>query len=208
MRLYLVIELSSNNIKQEKFKLSAMETKLKSFMKIFEFCGFQHFSLEEIASSDKEKRPTILRFFHMIFRVFLIAAVSCLVVVQRQESRSSFEPQVTVKNVVMHTIQASFNAGLILVCVSSIVESFVSTKKIKKVFKNVNQIVEIAQRELGVSIDFENFRKSSWKRLWFSLVFFSISHSTLTYFNRNEKKNLVESASWGISSVVHANECL
>jgi hypothetical protein len=161
-----------------------METELKTFLNIFELLGLQYFSLRELTVDNLKKRPTFLR---AIFMLILVTIVCSLMIFVVNSDNPEVEGKVTAKNVVMFAIKRSFNLGMILVCCSSIVQSFVSTKKIKKVFMNIRQVVKIVQSEFDVCVDFKRFKISALKKLWFLLIFFATIHASVTLVYWNEE---------------------
>lgn len=166
-----------------------METELKSFLNIFELLGLQYFSITELNVDNFKKRPTFLR---AIFMLVLITIVCSLMIFFVTNETSAVEGKVTAKNVIMYAVKRSFNLGMILVCCSSIVQSFVSTKKMKKVFMNIRQVVEIAKVEFDVCVDFKRFKKSALRKLWFLLLFFATIHGSVTLFYWNEENLFIK----------------
>lgn len=89
----------------------------------------------------------------------------------------------TAKNLLIYGILNSLNVGLILVMVTSIVQSYLSTQKTKKIFINLKMIGEISQRKFDVVINYKNIRNYACRRAAYMIGFFLTSHAIATSFH-------------------------
>lgn len=177
------------NMKTEKFKKPAMETELSSCLKVFEFIGLQFFSLKDLTVDNSKKRPT---FFRAVFMMVFVTIICLLMIGFILKDNTAITGKVSAKTIVMHVIQRSFNIGMILVCCSSTIQSFVSTLEIKRVFMNLKEIEKIINQEFSVQIDFKTFKENAWKRLYIMLTSFTILHGGTSLFHMYEEDIVVK----------------
>lgn len=175
-------------MKEEKQKTSHMEVELNICGKFFEFMGLQYFSLKELNAQNVNKRPTIFRTFHLVILILIL----CTTLVLSIEENSTSHGKVTAKNVIMLAVKSSLNIGLTSVMCISLVQSFMSTKKNKKIFLNLKKISEITHQEFGVEVNFKSLKAKSLRRLCFIYVGFAALHGSVTLFYIFNEKILVK----------------
>lgn len=169
--------------KNRKMKVRAMEEEFNSSLVLFELMGLQFFSLKLLTRENMNDRPSFLRFFHMV--ILLVFVSTLMVVFMASNSYAITEENVTAKNVLNFAISNSMNVGLILVVSTSIIQSFMSTRCVKKIFLNVKDIMKLYRQELDVIIDFRRIKKSTLKKVLLVILFFISTHGTVTLIKRN-----------------------
>lgn len=145
-----------------------MEEEIGSSLLVFELLGLQCFSLKRLTLENERKRPTILRTFYMfiLFCCILILTI-CFV---SHDPTFKIEKRST-KDITMFTIQNSMSLGLLLVVLTSFVESYFFTPTIKNVFINCKEISRICHNEFTIKMDFKKIKKEVRRRIIMGIVF-------------------------------------
>ena len=148
-----------------------MEKEIGGSLFLFEVLGLQCFSLKHLKPENVDKRPNILRTIYM----FLLFCSLCAFTVgyvshDRALTLQKKEP----KYFLVFIIKNSMSVGLILVVFTSFVESYRSTKNIKKIFLNAKEITKACFNKFNVVVDFKKSKKGSWKRVLKGIIFLVI----------------------------------
>lgn len=93
------------------------------------------------------------------------------------------EENLTAKNVLMFAVQHFMNFGLILVTCASIVQSYTTTHKVKLIFMNFKEILQIFQQNFGSDLDVQKVKVLSRKRMICVFVFIILLHGTVMLIN-------------------------
>lgn len=148
-------------------KVPTLFKELNSALFIFELTGFQYFSLKSLTRDNLNTRPPICRTIYMLMLVFLVTGsmgfFSYLTSSMHQET-------LTAKNILMFTIEQSMNVGILLVISTSLIQSFTSTRKIKKIFLNTSEIIQLAKQIFNITVDIKKIRRDTWKRMLFLIA--------------------------------------
>lgn len=142
----------------------------------FEVIGLQYFSLKSLTIKSAGTSPSWIRLTYFLF-VLICSTVFC--VIYLSYSFGDQEEKLNAKNILMFIIENSINVGMFVVIWTSLIQSYLTTAKIKTMFLNVNEMVRIVRHEFGKKTDFKQIRKDAWKRLALSLVAFCIFHGIL-----------------------------
>lgn len=167
-------------MEKENEKNSMMESDLDSCLKVFEVLGLQYFSLKHLTRENVNKGPSFCRVAVMLVLLIFVCTLLIFFIVESE----SLE-RVTAKNVVIFAVKNSLNFGLLAVCSISIIESFVCTKNVKKVFLNLKTLVETSHQKLGVSVNLKSFKKSVWKRMLSTFLVLSVAHVSIAVVYMN-----------------------
>lgn len=152
-----------------------MEDALRRFLFMFELTGLQYFSLEH---DNLEDPPTALRRNFMIVLIILTTLlVSSFLMFVPVEAEI-----VTAKNMLNFAIRHSMSVSVVLVVYTSFIQSYTSTRKIKKVFLNNKELVRVCQRDFGMPVDFRHIQRTARKRFFVMTVFLAAAHTVLGLF--------------------------
>lgn len=167
-------------------KLIRIEDELNGSLFFFELMGLQYFSLKSLTQDSLKNKITVYRFVYMVFLlIFVLSFVVAFVVADN----FTFIESLTAKNVIMFAIKNSMNVGLVLVVCTSLIQSYVSTEYIKKIYLNTDEIARLAFCEFKVFIDFKKIKKSVWKRLAIMAVFFITLQGVIGFTNMKYLNN-------------------
>lgn len=142
-----------------------MDKQLNCCLLIFELMGLQYFRLSD---GNFEDRPTFPRAF---FLAFLLAAVSLLVALLSLAAASSENAVAASNNDLMSAFQSCLAIALVLVIYTSLIQSFASTRSLKKFYSLTAEIEELGTQQFNTSIDFKKFKKANLVRLAVFLIF-------------------------------------
>lgn len=157
-----------------------MEKQLNGCLILFEVTGQQYFSLRRLTSQNFNDRPTFLR---TIYLLILLVAMVLLMMVFLFSDNAINAIVMTAKNLLIYGILSSLNVGLMLVMVISLVQSYLSTQKTKKIFINLKMIGEISLRVFDIVINYKNIRNYACRRAAFMAAFFLTTHAIATSFH-------------------------
>lgn len=163
-----------------------MEDALNNFLFVFELMGLQYFSL---VNDNLKDRPTALR---TAFMFVIITLISTLLLCY-----FSFVPLkeeiITSKTVLNFAIKHSMGVGLLLVVYTSIIQSYISTRSIKKVYLNTKEIVRIVYREFNVPVDFNLIKRAARKSILLMSLFLVTVHIVLAIKTVKSLLNAIDS---------------
>lgn len=94
---------------------------------------------------------------------------------------TSLITEVTSKTIFTYVIQKLLSIGLISIVCTSIIESFLTTKCVKKIFLNTEEMALKVLKEFNICIDFNAIRKSVWKKLSVVVIFLLVLHGTYLF---------------------------
>lgn len=157
-----------------------METEFSSSLLIFEVLGLQYFSLKLLSCKTLWTRPSIVRTVYMILLLIFMTGISVWFVTSEAVLETS--STVTAKNVLTFALQHSLNLGLILVVIVSMVQSYFTTPKVKKIYLNFKEITDIALDHFNIKKDFKQVRKGAIKRITVVVSSFVVLHLTSFFF--------------------------
>jgi prepilin signal peptidase PulO-like enzyme (type II secretory pathway) len=181
--------MKMSDVKKEKVKIVTMENELNSCVIVYEIMGLQYFRLKSLTYENYKKKPTKV---HVVFMVVLVTIVLTLMTSYVVKDHSLVEEDLAAKNILMFAIQHSMNCAMMnCVCVS-IVQSFTSTQKIKRIYVNFKEILQIANFEFCCSFDFKLFRNAAFKRMAAMIIFITLLHGTLMSFHIRNEENLIK----------------
>lgn len=164
-----------------------MEDALNSFLFVFELMGLQYFSL---VHDNLKDRPTSFRTAFMIVIVTLISTILfCYLLFVPLKAEI-----ITSKNVLNFAIKHSMALGLLLVVYTSLIQSYISTRSIKKVYLNTKDIVRISFREFNMPVDFNLIKRAARKSFLLMSLFLVTVHITLSIRKVNSLLNALDSA--------------
>lgn len=165
-----------------------MEKELNSCLVIFELSGLQYFSLKSLTSENVNSRPSWVRLVYMlVLLVILTGLVLASIYIEEEESDQSL----TTRNLLGFIIQQSMNAGLILVTVTTLIESYLSTQNMKQLYLNQKEIVQTYSQHFDVIIDFKKVKKMATRRGLALIVFYLGINGVLTAIHLETEKYLL-----------------
>lgn len=168
-----------------KMKTAKIEEELNNCLILFELLGQQYFTLKSLTSRNLTSRPSIFRFIYLVI-VFLF--ISILMVYYIYQDQAVINESLNAKNVLMYAVKNSMHFGMVLVVWTSLIQSFVSTRKIKKIFFNVMETVQLCATEFNVMIKPKLIRNAAWKRISVMIIFFAIVHGGMMILNVSSSK--------------------
>lgn len=165
---------------ERKVKTATVVEELNDCLILFELLGQQYFSLKSLTSRNLTNRPSIYRFIYLVVVCLL---VSMLMVFYIYQDHSAMNESLNAKNVLMYAVKNSMYVGVLIVVWISLIQSYVSTSEVKKIFFNVMETVQLCASEFNVIIDPKLIRNGAWRRLSVMIIFFGIVHGGLTLLN-------------------------
>lgn len=156
-----------------------METELNSCLVIFEMTGLQHFSLKSLTKENAKDKISKARTVGAVTMLLFLSTFMAFFV---YSDNAAAVKTVTAKNVLMFVIQNSMNVGLILVVWTSLIQSYLTTRSVKKIFLNVKDFSQHCYYDFNICINFQQIKKSAWKKMSLITLFFSTVHGTSAYF--------------------------
>lgn len=91
------------------------------------------------------------------------------------------EERIDSKNVMMFAVQHSMIVGIVLVIYVSIIQSYLSTKNIKKFYLNLKEISRIYSKDFRTFVDFDDFRKAACRKIFTVLTFLFAAQTFVGY---------------------------
>lgn len=165
-----------------------MEKELDSCLVIFEISGLQYFSLKSLTAENVKTRPSWVRLIYMlILLVSLTALILWQVYIENVESSKS----VTTRNLLGFIIQQSMNLGLILVIVTTLIQSYTSTASMRQFYLNQKEIVNTYSRHFDIIIDFKKLKKMATRRGLVLIVFYFVINGIITVVHVETEKHLL-----------------
>lgn len=147
-------------------KRSSLVDELSGVLLVFEIFGLQFFSLKSVFLKKSGRKWLILRMVHISVFCALGFGFAYSVI------RGSFDiEKITRKNVLTIFYLHLVNNGYVLAILTSLVQSIYFIKETKEFFKNSQEISEICFRNFNISMDFKQFRSSSFRKIWVTLIF-------------------------------------
>lgn len=163
---------------------------LGSFSKLFELFGLQYFSFRHLKKGSIGDRPT--KNYTVYFLVLLVPLVSLTahfviseVAFQNENARK--------ENYLRFIIVSIMSAGLIVVTLVGLFESYFKTHKLKAILVNATDISSLCVTEFYYLIDYTDFKKV-WKRKCISFCLISLTSTLIVNsvaYLRNSPKKLV-----------------
>lgn len=147
----------------------------------YEVYGLQYFSLKASLKCNFKDSTSISRkiYFALLFIASLVFGGGVIVL------SSIYSGKVSTKNVLTRIYSESINYTAFAALWIDLLQSFDSTKYLKKLFKNSKAIVESCYHELNVTMSFSRLRKSSWQRFLVMGTVFLIMQSTFMFRNKD-----------------------
>lgn len=161
-------------------KVTKLEDEFNSCLILFEVLGQQYFSLKSLQESNVQTRPSVFRLIHMIFLVLLIPVLMIFYILQEH---SYLQESLNAKNILMYVIKNSMNVGMVLVACTSLIQSYISTEKTKKIYMNLRENVQSYINDFNQTINFRMIRNAAFKRLSVMVIFFVVVHGGITLLN-------------------------
>lgn len=171
-----------------KTKYSKIIGQLRNFGFLFEFMGLHYFSLEAFDEEESSDRPSLVRgVYFIIISTLILCFASLYILLDYEEMLKQFLDQ----NITTYAVQNSMKFGMILVVITSNVQSFLATKKIKNFYRNVESILDVMFIEFKMFIDFKKVCRVSKLILAGIISFFCLIHSVLFVQSENDRTYLI-----------------
>lgn len=170
----------------QKTKVPIMEKELNSCLVIFELSGLQYFSLKSLTPENVKSRLSWVRFMYMlVLLVTLTGLVLATIYIQEEEES---DKSITTINLLGFIVKQSMNAGLMLVTVTTLIESYTSTQNMKQLYLNQKEIIRTYSQHFDVIIDFKKLKKMATRRGLVLTTFYLGVNGILTYINIESEK--------------------
>lgn len=165
-----------------------MKTSIKNLNdcgKIFQLFGYQFFSVQKVFSLDA-KPSKCSKLFNVIWFILSFVIVTSLSAANAFiNPKTDFEPSLTAKTALSIAIHEGFEIALVLIyCINSI-QSFKSTEKMQKFFKNSVRISQILQREFHFTLNYLEVKKGCFTLFTVSFSFISLMQIYLYFTDDN-----------------------
>lgn len=165
--------------------LLSFNEEVNSTLLIFEITGMQYFSLNKLTKHNVHERPSIFRLFGVLLVISLIVVMMVFTVTLVPDSLIEKNEALRAKNVLLFTIASSVGKMMILCVICCVLESYTSSRDMKKLFLNSKEIVETIHREFNIIVDLKQIRRSALKRFVAMTIFFMSIHVPIIYFLRH-----------------------
>lgn len=169
-------------------KVKKIEEELNRCLILFEYTGLQYFSLKSLTQSNVDSRPSILRTIYMLV---LFVFVNAMAVSYILLDHSAVKGALTSKNVIMFVVKHSMNVAMVIILSVSFVQSYTSTRHIKKVYLNTKEIARLCS-EFKLDIDFKQIRNDAWKRVAVMISFIFLMHGSVMLAHRNSPNSTLQ----------------
>lgn len=136
---------------------------LSDCTKIFEIVGLQFFTPKYVSSENLSKSPSILRKIYAIFLLITFSGLVTFVIIANKKKTSMIN--IDINNLVVVAVRRAAYNLLFFIIVISITQSYMCTTFFKKVYLNLEEIVEMAKRNFNHDVNFLNFTKTCRIRL-------------------------------------------
>lgn len=172
-----------------------MEKELNNCLKIFELMGLQYFSLKSLTKENANGKISTLRSLGGFVLLIILLGFMAFYIYSNNAKSIKI---ITAKNVLMFVIQNSMNFGLLLVVLTTIIQSYCTTRSVKKIFLNTKQLTDTCCQEFQICVDFRRIKKATWKKISVISIFFVTVHGISTYY---QAKNLLDALPMIIGAV-------
>lgn len=154
-------------------KALSFEQELNSCMIMFEAMGLQYFSLKSLTVHNFRARPSVPR---TIFMLFLVTLITILMIIFIIYDKSLPKEIITAKNVLMQMVRKSLNFNLVLVVWTSLIQSFLSTEKVKKLFFNLTEVSQLSHQYFHMTFDAKRLKRLACRRTLLMMIFLMTVH--------------------------------
>lgn len=165
-----------------------MEENLNNCLILFEYTGLQYFSLKSLTTDNAKNRPTFAR---TVLMLSLFVCINTLAICFIIRDHSIINGELTPKNLIMYLIKHSMNAGFVSTLSVSLIESFVTTRSIKKFYLNSKEIALLCL-SFKLFIDFKKISKNYWKRILLMLSFILAMHGSVMIAHVNNTSGILQ----------------
>lgn len=169
-------------------KAIKMTEDLNSCSILFELTGLQYFSLKSLTKDNVENRPSISRTAYMLV---LFVFINSLAVSYVHHDHSIIKGDLTSKNLIMFVIKHSMNVGLVAILSVNLLQSYATTKSIKKIYLNSEEIARLCLK-FKLNIDFKKIKKDAWKRIWMMSGVIFVMHGSVILAHINCPNNVLQ----------------
>ena len=183
-------ETSKQSLWTIKARASLNMEELNSSLIIFELMGLQYFSLKLLTLKNASERPSITRTVYMLVVLVVMTAIAFWFVTTEAVLKNEAE-NLTAKNILTFAIQHSLNFGFTLVIVSSVVQSFVTNSKVKKIYLNIREVADIAQESFNVKVNFTAIKRTLSRKLKILVVSFLSLQLTIFFIKSEPRPDVV-----------------
>lgn len=142
---------------------------LSNCVTLFKIFGYQYFSLKNVLVKKSSNSSRVWNAIHFCLSFLVITCIA--VIYAWLVSQDSSEISLSAKNALSFVMQQLFQVGLIIIyCVSS-TQSFTSSSRMIKFFKNSIEISQIFQCTFQHSLNYSGFRKKVFGLFTFSCFY-------------------------------------
>lgn len=163
---------------EKKIKDNQLRQELSGCLFILEIMGLQYFSLKSLSKESAQQKVSTSR---LVLMIALILVMTMFVIGSTLSEPVNIVTNLTAKTLITLLIQKMFSICLVLIVFTSIIESFVKTKCIQKLFLNSETIVSIVHKEFNIRIDFGSIRKAVWIKISTLTTFLVILHGVYLF---------------------------
>ncbi|KAG5671383.1 hypothetical protein PVAND_001584 [Polypedilum vanderplanki] len=165
---------------EQKKKIIRVDKELHRCLYFFEILGLQYFSLRSLWKETKSpENPTILRGVYLFVILIILTALMVNYILADTDSMAA---KVTAKNVLTYTVKNSMKIGMLVVLLVSGLQSFISTKNVKRIFINIQRLIDITDAEFDATIDFNVIRNNVKRNTAAVIIFFFLTHGSILVY--------------------------
>jgi hypothetical protein len=158
--------------------------------RIFEVFGLQYFSLKSVIENGVPKK---LPYFRILYMLLVMGITIGFLSVYLLADREYLIEKVSAKTVLTYVIMHSMKMGMFIVIIVSLVQSFLTTKKVAKIYENMEKISKITTEDFKVVQYYYNIRKKLRIHGILMFAFFVVTEVFMISFCQNLEKIIMQS---------------
>lgn len=135
--------------------MESIET-LSAFFKLFELCGLQHFSLQNVIKKNQSRRSKII---HFVYFILLFAFNLFAVVIYVHGLVKLRERSISTRNMLTVLIKFTYNVGLVAAIIAGLVEGLVNMKQFKIIIALAIRLGKIFSSDFQFHSNYAKFKQ-------------------------------------------------
>lgn len=129
---------------------------LSAFFKFFEFCGLQHFSLQDVIRHNQSKRS---KWLHRLHFCSLLIVNLFAIIIHFHYLLDSIDEKILATHFLTLSIRIVFSIGFIAAVIAGLVESLINKKKFQMIIVLMMKISKIFATDLNSILHYSKFKK-------------------------------------------------
>lgn len=139
---------------------SKIAEEFNSIQRLLKIIDVQYFDLREVKSNNVNEKPEKIRFALMLAKFVLIIVLLGI-------NMNDFEKRTAIGSSLISFLKSFYEICFIFLLTSCIVQPYIATRKIKKIYMNFSEILNLLDECFSIKFDFISFRRRFFKRFIF-----------------------------------------